>query len=76
MLNRALVVSVASLLAVWPSQKIMKEIICVTPPVQAKIIVLMRKDVFLQWSQPQESGCRNVQEKNDSHIRIVTGVRG
>lgn len=54
----------------------MEEIICVTPPVQAKIIVLMRKDVFLQWSQPQESGCRNVQEKNDSHIRIVTGVRG
>jgi hypothetical protein len=76
MLNRALVVSVASFLAVWPSQKIMEEIICVTPQVRAKVMVLMRKDVFLQWNQPQESGCRNSHEKDDSPIRIVTGIRG
>ncbi|WP_315136533.1 hypothetical protein [Achromobacter marplatensis] len=76
MLNWAVVVSVASLLAVWPSQKIMEEIICVTPPVQAKIIVLMRKDVFLQWRQPPVSGCRNAQEKGVGQIRLVTGVRG
>ncbi|MGE8637518.1 MAG: hypothetical protein ACN6PR_02680 [Achromobacter sp.] len=76
MLNWAVVVSVASLLAVWPSQKIMEEIICVMPPVQEKIIVLTRKDVFLQWRQPQISGCRNVQEKGVGQIRLVTGVRG
>lgn len=76
MLNRAVVVSVASLLAAWPSQKIMEEIICVTPPVRAKIIVLMRKDVFLQWNQALESECRNSHEKSAGHIRIVTGIRG
>ncbi|WMD20850.1 hypothetical protein RAS12_00315 [Achromobacter seleniivolatilans] len=66
----------ATLLAVWPSQKIMEELICVTVPSPTKIIVLMRKDVFLQWNAPPKSGCENDDGIGMSRVRAVTGIRG
>lgn len=35
----------------------MEQIICVTSPTSTKIIVLMRKDVFIQWVSPADAGC-------------------
>lgn len=37
----------------------MEQIICVTSPSTTKIIVLMRKDVFIQWAVPADAGCLN-----------------
>lgn len=76
MLNRAVVLSVASLLAIWPSQKIMDEIICVEMPASTKIVVLMSKNVFMQWRTPVVAGCVRGEAKSLSRIRSVTGVRG
>jgi hypothetical protein len=84
MLNRAVLVHVASLLVLWPSQKIREEIICVEYPTHPRIIVLIRKDVFLKWNIPAqggprggaEGGCTDEPLPSIRRIKSVTGVRG
>lgn len=84
MLNRAVLVHVASLLVLWPSQKLRHEIICVEYPENPRIIVLIRKDVFLKWNIPgqgdpqggPEGGCTEEQSRSIRRIKAVTGVRG
>lgn len=76
MLNNAVVVSIASLLVVWPSPTIMEQIICVTSPASTKIIVLMRKDVFIQWELPEGAGCVGARQTSVNRLRAVTGIRG
>ena len=80
MLNRAVLVHVASLLVLWPSQKIREEIICVEYPTHSRIIVLIRKDVFLKWNIPghgvPEGGCTDEPLPSIRRIKAVTGVRG
>jgi hypothetical protein len=54
----------------------MEQIICVTSPASTKIIVLMRKDVFIQWELPEGAGCVGARQTSVNRLRAVTGIRG
>ncbi|AYD65788.1 hypothetical protein DVB37_19105 [Achromobacter sp. B7] len=76
MFNRAVIVHVAVLLVLWPSQKIRQEIICAQYPFGTRIIVLIQKDIYMKWNAPVPGSCTSESEYGAVRIKAVTGVRG